>query len=86
MEGIFRINPEITLEESIRDQLKRGIVPANVDCHCLAGLIKVPTRVWFFACSIEFNGEWLLSVRCLPTSATFHVNDSFSVLELSTRW
>ncbi|CAM6007911.1 unnamed protein product [Sphagnum balticum] len=43
VEGIFRINPEITLEESIRDQLKRGIVPANVDCHCLAGLIKA----WF---------------------------------------
>ncbi|XVF72522.1 hypothetical protein PTKIN_Ptkin12aG0128000 [Pterospermum kingtungense] len=42
-EGIFRINPENSQEEHVRDQLNRGIVPANIDVHCLAGLIKA----WF---------------------------------------
>lgn len=40
-EGIFRINAENGQEESVRDQLNRGIVPEGVDVHCLAGLIKV---------------------------------------------
>ncbi|KAG4186898.1 hypothetical protein ERO13_A08G071600v2 [Gossypium hirsutum] len=42
-EGIFRINPENSQEEHVRDQLNRGIVPDNIDVHCLAGLIKA----WF---------------------------------------
>ncbi|KAM7277401.1 hypothetical protein ACFE04_019267 [Oxalis oulophora] len=42
-EGIFRINPENSQEEHVRDQLNRGIVPENYDVHCLAGLIKA----WF---------------------------------------
>ncbi|XVF32676.1 hypothetical protein REPUB_Repub17cG0103200 [Reevesia pubescens] len=42
-EGIFRINPENSKEEHVRDQLNRGIVPDNIDVHCLAGLIKA----WF---------------------------------------
>lgn len=42
-EGIFRINPENSQEERVRDQLNRGIVPENIDVHCLAGLIKA----WF---------------------------------------
>ncbi|XP_074312226.1 rho GTPase-activating protein 2-like [Silene latifolia] len=42
-EGIFRINPENGQEERIRDQLNRGIVPNDMDVHCLAGLIKT----WF---------------------------------------
>lgn len=42
-EGIFRINPENSQEERVRDQLNRGIVPDNIDVHCLAGLIKA----WF---------------------------------------
>ncbi|CAE6139063.1 unnamed protein product [Arabidopsis arenosa] len=42
-EGIFRINPENSQEEHVRDQLNRGIVPENIDVHCLAGLIKA----WF---------------------------------------
>lgn len=42
-EGIFRINPENSQEESVRDQLNRGVVPDGVDVHCLAGLIKA----WF---------------------------------------
>jgi hypothetical protein len=25
----------------VRDQLNKGIVPADIDLHCLAGLIKV---------------------------------------------
>ncbi|PPS20040.1 hypothetical protein GOBAR_AA00532 [Gossypium barbadense] len=41
--GIFRINPENSQEELVRDQLNRGIVPDNIDVHCLAGLIKA----WF---------------------------------------
>ncbi|TYI69306.1 hypothetical protein E1A91_D08G145600v1 [Gossypium mustelinum] len=39
----FRINPENSQEELVRDQLNRGIVPDNIDVHCLAGLIKA----WF---------------------------------------
>ncbi|EYU46646.1 hypothetical protein ABFS82_04G022100 [Erythranthe guttata] len=42
-EGIFRINPENSKEEHVRDQLNRGIVPQDIDVHCLAGLIKA----WF---------------------------------------
>ncbi|KAK9726185.1 hypothetical protein RND81_05G196400 [Saponaria officinalis] len=42
-EGIFRINPENSQEEWVRDQLNRGIVPDDIDVHCLAGLIKT----WF---------------------------------------
>ncbi|KAL1827402.1 hypothetical protein ACET3Z_005814 [Daucus carota] len=42
-EGIFRINPENSKEEYVRDQLNKGIVPKDIDVHCLAGLIKA----WF---------------------------------------
>ena len=42
-EGIFRINPENGQEQEVRDQLNRGIVPDDIDVHCLAGLIKT----WF---------------------------------------
>ncbi|KAK6120103.1 hypothetical protein DH2020_046139 [Rehmannia glutinosa] len=42
-EGIFRINPENSKEEYVRDQLNRGVVPENIDVHRLAGLIKA----WF---------------------------------------
>ncbi|MQL96454.1 hypothetical protein Taro_029148 [Colocasia esculenta] len=42
-EGIFRINAENSQEEQVRDQLNGGIVPAGIDVHCLAGLIKA----WF---------------------------------------
>eukprot|EP01018_Ginkgo_biloba_P017450 Gb_05857 [translate_table: standard] len=42
-EGIFRINAENSQEEHVRDQLNKGIVPHDIDLHCLAGLIKA----WF---------------------------------------
>ncbi|CAM8925664.1 unnamed protein product [Rhodiola kirilowii] len=42
-EGIFRINPENSEENIVRDQLNRGVVPKDIDVHCLAGLIKA----WF---------------------------------------
>ncbi|XP_059646667.1 rho GTPase-activating protein 5-like [Cornus florida] len=42
-EGIFRINAENGQEEYVREQLNRGIVPHDIDVHCLAGLIKA----WF---------------------------------------
>ncbi|KAE8679611.1 Rho GTPase-activating protein 1 [Hibiscus syriacus] len=42
-EGIFRINPENSQEELVRDQLNWGIVPDDINVHCLAGLIKA----WF---------------------------------------
>ncbi|CAN6439209.1 unnamed protein product [Victoria cruziana] len=42
-EGIFRINAENSQEEYVRDQLNKGIVPDNIDVHCLSGLIKA----WF---------------------------------------
>lgn len=40
-EGIFRINPENSHEEHVREQLNKGIVPPDIDIHALAGLIKV---------------------------------------------
>lgn len=42
-EGIFRINPELSHEEHVREELNKGIVPADIDIHALAGLIKA----WF---------------------------------------
>ncbi|KHN38625.1 Rho GTPase-activating protein gacA [Glycine soja] len=42
-EGIFRINADNSQEEYVRDQLNRGLVPEDVDIHCLAGQIKA----WF---------------------------------------
>lgn len=42
-EGIFRITAENSQEEFVRDQLNRGIIPNDIDVHCLAGLIKA----WF---------------------------------------
>ncbi|OEL37309.1 Rho GTPase-activating protein 3 [Dichanthelium oligosanthes] len=43
IEGIFRINAENSQEIYVRDQLNNGVVPDEVDLHCLAGLIKA----WF---------------------------------------
>ncbi|CAO2148465.1 unnamed protein product [Urochloa humidicola] len=40
-EGIFRINPENDQEEHVRDQLNKGVVPEDIEVHCLASLIKV---------------------------------------------
>ena len=40
-EGIFRITPENSQEEHVREQLNSGIVPDDIDVHCLASLIKV---------------------------------------------
>lgn len=40
-EGIFRINPENSQEELVRNQLNKGVVPHGIDVHCLSGLIKV---------------------------------------------
>ena len=40
-EGIFRINAENSQEEYVRNQLNQGVVPEDIDVHCLAGLIKV---------------------------------------------
>ncbi|GAB2285556.1 Rho GTPase-activating protein 1 [Dionaea muscipula] len=42
-EGIFRINAENSQEEFVRDELNRGMIPENIDVHCLGGLIKA----WF---------------------------------------
>ncbi|KAH7844917.1 hypothetical protein Vadar_033123 [Vaccinium darrowii] len=42
-EGIFRITAENSEEEYVREQLNAGVVPDDVDVHCLAGLIKA----WF---------------------------------------
>eukprot|EP00249_Psilotum_nudum_P036369 c6954_g1_i1 orf=771-1931(+) len=42
-EGVFRINAENTQEEQVRRQLNKGMVPRDIDVHCLAGLIKA----WF---------------------------------------
>ncbi|RWW63069.1 hypothetical protein BHE74_00029772 [Ensete ventricosum] len=45
-EGIFRINPENSQEEDVREQLNKGAVPDDIDVHCLASLIKVRSTVW----------------------------------------
>lgn len=41
VEGIFRINADNSQEEHVRNQLNMGLVPEDIDVHCLAGLIKV---------------------------------------------
>ncbi|URD86950.1 RhoGAP [Musa troglodytarum] len=43
-EGIFRINPENSQEENVREQLNKGSVPEDIDVHCLASLIKAWLR------------------------------------------
>ncbi|XP_078148506.1 rho GTPase-activating protein 2-like isoform X2 [Carex rostrata] len=43
-EGIFRITPENGQEELVREQLNKGIVPDDIDVHCLASLIKAWLR------------------------------------------
>ncbi|GKV31828.1 hypothetical protein SLEP1_g40490 [Rubroshorea leprosula] len=43
VEGIFRSNAENGQEEYVREQLNLGVVPDDIDVHCLAGLIKA----WF---------------------------------------
>ncbi|ESQ36056.1 hypothetical protein EUTSA_v10008285mg [Eutrema salsugineum] len=43
VEGIFRITGENSEEESVREQLNKGMIPDGIDVHCLAGLIKA----WF---------------------------------------
>lgn len=40
-EGIFRINGENEREECIREHLNIGVIPDDIDVHCLAGVIKV---------------------------------------------
>lgn len=42
-EGIFRVNPDNTQVEILRDQLNKGIVSYDIDVHCLAAVIKA----WF---------------------------------------
>ncbi|XP_074557310.1 rho GTPase-activating protein 4-like [Curcuma longa] len=43
-EGIFRITPDNSQEEYVRDMLNRGILPQETGVHCLAGLIKAWLR------------------------------------------
>ena len=38
---MFRINAENGREEQLREEINSGIVPYDIDVHCLAGLIKV---------------------------------------------
>ncbi|KAJ7526882.1 hypothetical protein O6H91_16G027100 [Diphasiastrum complanatum] len=40
-EGIFRIDAENSHEEHVRGELNKGIIPDDIDLHCLAGLIKI---------------------------------------------
>ncbi|KAE8776617.1 rac GTPase activating protein [Hordeum vulgare] len=40
-EGIFRITPENSQEEHVREQLNRGVVLDEIDVHCLASLIMI---------------------------------------------
>ncbi|KAL9255815.1 Rho GTPase-activating protein 1-like protein [Drosera capensis] len=42
-EGIFRINADNSQEEWVRSHLNKGVIPLQIDVHCLAGLIKA----WF---------------------------------------
>ncbi|RHN56162.1 putative Rho GTPase activation protein [Medicago truncatula] len=43
-EGIFRINADNRQEEYHRDELNKGVVPEDIDVHCLTGLIKGATK------------------------------------------
>ncbi|EPS71082.1 hypothetical protein M569_03677, partial [Genlisea aurea] len=77
-EGIFRINPENGQEEYVREQLNNGIIPENIDVHCLAGLIKawfreLPTGILDSLSPDQImeaksEDECLRLVRLLPTT------------------
>jgi hypothetical protein len=55
-EGIFRITPENSQEEHVREQLNRGVVPDDIHVHCLASLIKVLiVYCRSFWCSMTFQ-------------------------------
>jgi hypothetical protein len=60
-EGIFRITPENSQEEHVREQLNRGVVPDDIDVHCLASLIKV-TNAWANL-FIEFSYEMVVHIK-----------------------
>jgi hypothetical protein len=67
-EGIFRINPENDQEQLVRDQLNRGIVPEDIDVHCLASLIKVKFVILFASgmlSTVQLDCCWpvLLKIR-----------------------
>jgi hypothetical protein len=77
-EGIFRINPENDQEEHVRDQLNKGVVPENIDVHCLASLIKVHLsstllsehgdtimRVFLLSVYVIMSQEWNVQQKLL---------------------
>ena len=61
VEGIFRINGENGQEEYVREELNKGVVPDNIDVHCLASLIKVYTWMSLLSLSCCFFFFYLLS-------------------------
>lgn len=69
-EGIFRINPENGQEEYVREQLNNGLIPDNIDVHCLAGLIKVHPH-YLFVVHPSFALCWLVSTWCRHWSLIF---------------
>ncbi|CAI5512956.1 unnamed protein product [Closterium sp. Naga37s-1] len=44
-EGIFRISGKMEHDERVREQMSAGTVPADMDVHSIAALIKVHTRL-----------------------------------------
>lgn len=41
----------------MREQLNNGLIPENIDVHCLAGLIKVPLHGLFIILLMLFSIE-----------------------------
>jgi hypothetical protein len=81
-EGIFRINAENSHEEHVRDQLNKGIVPADIDVHCLAGLIKVITHYPFPPfCFVSCCGYPSKAYKCKEAFAALHFDFSFWGME-----
>lgn len=66
-EGIFRIAPENSQEEHVREQLNSGIVPDDIDVHCLASLIKVNDML----CASLRNNELITGTQ-LTTQYSWH--------------
>jgi hypothetical protein len=65
-EGIFRINSENDQEQLVRDQLNRGIVPEDIDVHCLASLIKVKFVILFASgmlSTVELDCCWAVLLK-----------------------
>jgi hypothetical protein len=76
-EGIFRINPENSHEDFVREQLNKGIVPTDIDIHALAGLIKVSLLLCHCLSCLPYLFCFVDSFQEFFLICSFHNAESF---------